>query len=104
MKMKEIKTIQAEFKNFKVVGFLEKEVDGGDMISIYWQSKDLGLMNHVVGTKININFEADFKEFIDGGYVINSILEECENKIESDKCYDTDSYLKVYKEISEQLN
>lgn len=104
MKIKEIKTIQAQFGTFKVVGFLEKDVDGGDVISIYWQPKDLGLMSHVVGTKINIGFEADFKEFIDGGYIINSILEECESKMESDNCYDTDSYLKVYKEISEQLN
>lgn len=101
MKMKEVKTIQAEFESFKVVGFLEKDVDGGDVVSIYWQPKDLGLMSYVVGTKINIGFEADFKEFIDGGYIINSILEECESKIESDNCYDTDSYLKVYKEISE---
>lgn len=104
MKIREIKTIQAEFKNFKVIGIFNEEPDTheSDWLSVYYQIEEANFMMHMFSIKIDRNFKTDFEQFVKCTFIYTWIIEECERKMEAQDEY-CDIYFSVYKEILDIL-
>ena len=98
IKIRYIKTIQADFESFQIFGFLGNLKGGGCVTEIYWRAKCSNIMNFIIGIKINAGFEADFKFYLKDTFLYTAISEQCESKIEAQDEY-CDIYFNVYKEI-----
>lgn len=97
IKIRQIEALKADFDSFEVFGFLES-LKGGDMIKIYWRAKGLESINLIIGIRINVGFEADFKLYLRDGFIYTAIVEQIES---ADS--DSENYIKVYKEILEKI-
>lgn len=97
IKVRQVQAIKADFDNFEVIGFLEN-LKGGDITEIYWKAKGSNIMNFVIGIKINVGFEADFKFYLKDTFIYTAIAEQIES-VNSD----SPIYIKVYKEILEKI-
>lgn len=68
------------------------------MIDIYWRAKGLESINLIIGIRINVDFEADFKFYIKDTFIYTAIVEQIESANS-----DSENYIKVYKEILEKI-
>ncbi|MDK2827731.1 MAG: hypothetical protein PWP67_526 [Clostridium butyricum] len=100
IKIRHVKTIQADFESFKIFGFLGNLKGGGGVTEIYWRAKGSNIMNFIIGIKINVGFEDDFNFYLKDTFLYTAIAEQCESKIEA---VNFDRYIKVYKEILEKM-
>lgn len=98
IKIRYIKTIQADFESFQIFGFWGNLKGGGCVTEIYWRAKCSNIMNFIIGIKINAEFEADFKFYLKDTFLYTAIAEQ----IESANSY-SENYIKVYKEVIEKI-
>ncbi|MDK2827732.1 MAG: hypothetical protein PWP67_527 [Clostridium butyricum] len=103
MKIREIKTIQAEFNNNKVIAFYNEDSITENSIDIYWSLMNSSEKNFIIGVEIVRSFERDFQVHLQDTFIYNKILEQCENKMKYDD-EEYESYLKVYEEILKELS
>ncbi len=98
IKIRNVKTIQADFESFKIFGFLGNLKGGGGVTEVYWRAKGSNIMNFIIGIKINVGFEADFKLYLKDTFIYTAIVEQIESAHS-----DSENYIKVYKEILEKI-